>query len=219
MKIILTTFFATCLFASVSEGAAPVAPRRDAASPPSAAQEDARRFQYYVGANARWIIDLRLNVVSAWDRSLDVPLWSRDGVVFRVFQRPNDVKTDFKAATAQPPVPAPEFFGRVYFFLDGVLVALDPRAQGRLVWKLYVEELTRFFSAPKNADLNAISGSSPALDQDAKSPVFLPKLRSLTDDRLLVQTRRGQELKTFVVDAASGEFRPAQPDEEASIQR
>lgn len=203
MKLILPSVLATCLLTPLCESttrSASLAQDSPAASPPASADANPNDFKYYIGRQERWLVDLRLGVVSAWELERDAPLWSRDGVVFRVAQRPNDVFSDFKVASMQTPEPVVEIFGRVYFFLNDALVALDPRAHGRLVWKRNAADFAPFFAAHDNAPL-----------------VFTPKISPLSKDRLLIQARRGQDVKFFIVDAAYGEFRLAFPDETSGL--
>ena len=203
MKPILPTFLATCLLAPLCESptrSASFAQDFPAATRPTFADSKTDDFKYYVGRQERWLVDLRLGVVSAWELERDVPLWSRDGVVFRVAQRPNDVISDFKLASRQKAEPAVEIFGRVYFFLNDGLVALDPRAQGRLVWKRNAADVAPFFDARDDAPF-----------------FFTPKISPLSKDRPLIQARLGQDAKFFIVDAASGEFRLAFPDETSGL--
>jgi len=203
MKLILPTFLATCLLAPLCESptrSASFAQDFPAATRATVADSKADDFKYYVGRRERWLVDLRYGVISAWELERDVPLWSRDGVAFRVAQRPNDVISDFKTASLQKAAPLVEIFGRVYFFLNDVLVALDPRAQGRLVWKRNAADFAPFFAARDDAPL-----------------VFTPKISPLSKDRLLIQARLGQDAKFFIVDAASGEFRLAFPDETSGL--
>lgn len=203
MKLTLRSILATCLLASFNEAPyffdSPT--RADAASQRSSDADNADDFKLYVGQEARWLVDLRLGVVSAWELERDVPLWSRDGVVFRVERRPNDVFADFKRASSQTPRAATEIFGRVYFFLDDILVALDPRAEGRLVWKRTADDFARFFSAPNSDD----------------ATFLVPKIDSTSNDRLLIEARRGQESKRFIIDAASGEFNLARSAETPNL--
>lgn len=213
MKLILPSVLATCLLTPLCESttrSASLAQDSPAASPPASADANPNDFKYYIGRQERWLVDLRLGVVSAWELERDAPLWSRDGVVFRVAQRPNDVFSDFKVASMQTPEPVVEIFGRVYFFLNDALVALDPRAHGRLVWKRNVDDFARFFAAPSSA--------SPLQDEvDDASLSLTPKILPLSKDRLLIQARRDRDAKFFIVDAASGEFRLALPDETPGI--
>lgn len=202
-------FFAVCLFTSTpfneSSTRSLSFAQEVAATPQTRDADNAENYLLYRDKRARWLVDLRLGVVSAWEIERDVPLWSRDGVVFRVAQRPDDVISRLRVAARQTPLPTLEIFGRAYFFLNDVLVALDPRAQGRLVWRRNIADFASFFAAPNNA-------STLRRDADV-SPSFVPKIRPLSNDRLLIQTRRGQETKFFLIDAASGEFRLALPDE------
>lgn len=164
-----------------------------------ASRDDASRFDYYVGADARWLVDRRDNVVSAWSLQEDRPLWSRDGVVFRENKRPTDVIASFKKISAEPK-PATEIFGRVYFFLNlqapqndernvrrnELLVALDPRAQGRLVWKLRAPDFAFLFSP------------------DVSSLQFLDAIAPLPNDRLLIVVQGDGETRSIEIDAATG---------------
>lgn len=161
----------------------------------------------YVGSNARWQIDRLRGVVSVWELERPLPLWSRDGVVYR---SANSATSYVSTLTPQPTAPATEIFGRVYFFLndakggraanrsssfvrrDDLLLALDLRAQGRLVWALRAQDFTCFF-AP-NASLQ-----------------FVPRLEILPNDKLLVTVRNErQENQRFIVDAATGIPNPLQ---------
>lgn len=167
------------------------------------------RFELRLGSNARWLVDQEKGAISAWNLTSDEPLWTRDGVVYRAFQRPNNVIACFKEAIKSRRVePAREIFGRVYFILDAVertpfspspvrrrgatLVALDARNQGRLVWSRQADEFLRFFSeTPETAPgSNARFVESPQRD---------------AQDAIHVQVQRGQDVKTFFLDAASGD--------------
>lgn len=208
MKALTSAFLASCLLASFSESQARLTfanVNNDSESHEQKEDATSQKFNYYIGKNARWLVDLQLNVISAWELERDVPLWSRDGVVFRVFQRPNNAISDFNKASTQSPLPATEIFGRVYFFLNDDLIALDSRAQGRLVWRRNIKEFIPFFTS-----------FNPTL---ADAPVFIPEIFPLNSDRLLIQTRRGQETQCFILDAASGEFRLALPEETNNMQR
>lgn len=209
MKRSLSIFFTVCLLAATPFSDSPSrlasSAQDDVASQRKRNLPNADDFELYVDKRARWLVDLRLGVVSAWELERDVPLWSRDGVVFRVAQRPTDVISDLNAASRRKPRPTFEIFGRVYFFVNDALVALDPRAQGRLVWKRNAADFAPFFAGPRNAP--------SAGRADDVSPSFIPKIASTLNDRLLVQARRGQETKSFIIDAASGEFRLAPPNE------
>lgn len=157
----------------------------------------------YIGSNARWLVDKRQGVVSAWSLTKPQPLWSRDGVVFRLNKRPTRVVSDFSHLTASQCQPTTEFFERVYFLLDdpttsdahkrrdALLVALDLRAQGRLVWKLDVNDFLRFF--PDSTPLR-----------------FLNNLKRLPNDELLISVQGAQSTKSFAINAAVGTCRPVE---------
>lgn len=202
-------FFTVCLLTSTPFSESPPQRVSFAQGVDATRQEDdaitQNKLILYADRQARWLVDLRLGAVSVWDVERDVPLWSRDGVVFRVARRPNDALSDLRAAARQKPLPTLTIFGRVYFFLNDVLIALDPRAQGRLVWRLNADDFAAFFDAPNN--------ESPLLRADDVSLSFVPNIRPAPNDRLLIQTRRGQDTKFFLIDAASGEFRLVHPDE------
>lgn len=163
---------------------------------------------YYVGSNARWIVDRQEGSVSAWERERPVPLWSSDGVVFRLSSRRNAAPVRLSAtSSADSFAPTTEFFGRAYFFLndaprsrsenalspfvrrDDLLLALDLRAQGRLVWKRRARDFADFFAS------------------DVSSLRFLPRLEILSNDKLLAFVQGDQEVKRFAIDAADGTFR------------
>lgn len=204
MKNRVSFFFTVCLLTSTPFSESPLA-QDVAATRQTCNDTTSNNLILYADKQARWLADLRLGVVSAWDVERDIPLWSRDGVVFRVAQRPNDAISDLRAATRQKPLPTLTIFGRVYFFLNDALIALDPSAQGRLVWRRNAVDFASFFDAPNNA--------SPLLRADDALPSLVPKIRPAPNDRLLIQARRGQETKSFLIDAASGEFRLALPVE------
>ena len=160
----------------------------------------------YISSNARWQVDRRRGIVSAWDLERPLPLWSQDGVVFRLSPLSNEAISELNTTSA---IPATEIFGRVYFFLNAsaprrenekaesfrrqndALLALDPRAQGRLVWICRAQDFASFF-AP-----------------DAGALHFVPRVEILSNDELLivVQSER-QNARSFAVDAATGIFRP-----------
>lgn len=188
-------------------GAANHPPRGDDSS------VDNERFALFIGSNARWLVDRRLGAITAWDLKRDVPLWTRDGVAYRVARRPNYDISNFSAIVAEP---AREFFGRVYFLLDApdaksasfddesnvverrddLLVALDARAQGRLVWSRRADDFAPFFPpAPKNVRPNGRFVSLP---------------QTLPNDLLEVQVELNQEVKRFLLDAADGEPRSSE---------
>ena len=99
-----------------------------------------------------------------------------------------------------------EIFGRVYLFLDDItglsdnepppslkknlLIALDPRAQGRLVWRRRAEDFALFF-AP----------------QERNVLCFRNEVVPLPNDELLVQVQGKRKVKRFALDAATGAFR------------
>lgn len=209
MKRFLPTFFTVCLFTATPFSEAPTRlisfAQDDDATRQKRDVSNANDFEIYVDKQARWLVDLRLGVVSAWELERDVPLWSRDGVVFRVAQRPTDAISDLYVATKAKPRPTREIFNRVYFFVNDVLIALDPRAQGRLVWKRNAADFAPFFAVSNNAPLLQLA--------DDVAPSFIPQIYPTFNDRLLIQARRGQEIKSFTIDAASGEFRLALPNE------
>lgn len=214
MKRLLHSVACACLLTPLNEASARfTAPVPTEIGEPPRAVAEPKRLDYalYLGKNARWLVDLRLNIVSAWALERDVPLWSRDGVVFRAKDRPNDVVADFATASKRPTAPAIEIFGRVYFFLNDALVALDPNAQGRLVWRRNAQDFARFFAAtPPLRDANS--------NADNAKPSLIPEIRSLSGDRLLIEARFRQETLSFILDAASGDFRLARPDETQTLQ-
>jgi hypothetical protein len=166
---------------------------------------DGANVELFVGSNARWLVDKRRRVVSALSLETETPLWSRNGVVFQANPLATSLSQD--VAPAKNGSPAPEFFGRVYFFLDddatlrfgerprvfadALLVALDPLAQGRLVWKLRAQDFAPFFPTEARQNLR-----------------FLPKIRPLPNDELLVQVLSEKETKHFALNAATGLPRP-----------
>lgn len=173
-----------------------------ASRPVAEVYQDNLNLEYYVGSNARWLVDRRLGVISALSLDNASPLWSKDGVVFRAAHTAilslKEV-TPSQNATSRPAI---EAFGRVYFFLDApslfqdvaprfqnnaLLVALDSKAQGRLAWKLNVQEFAPFFSPEDRRDLR-----------------FLNKIQSTANDELLVSIQSERELKRFALDAATG---------------
>ncbi len=159
---------------------------------------------YYVGSNARWIVDRQNGSVSAWELNRPLPLWSNDGVVFRLSSRRNVAPSRLSATSADSFAPTTEFFGRAYFFLndashvpsegaaspfvrrDDLLLALDLRAQGRLVWKLRARDFARFFAS------------------DVSSLQFLPQLEPLPNDELLAVVQGDRNIKRFAISAADG---------------
>ena len=176
----------------------------DATSTSTPSNED---VDYFLGSNARWLINRRQGVVSAWKLDEAQPLWSRDGVVFRLPKRTNGAAQNLQQIQDQPFRHAVEFFGRVYFLLDdsarqnpsaakrprergdNLLISLDLRAQGRLVWARRAQEFARFFS------------NAPA------ALCFLDKIAALDNDELLIQIKSDFETKLFVLDAADGTLR------------
>lgn len=162
-------------------------------------------IEQYRGSNARWLVDRRRGSISAWELERPVPLWSNNGVVFRSTPQVTDVFSTFYNNAFQEAPLATEIFGRVYFFLDDVsqrsvpsesyarrdvlLVALDPQAQGRLVWTRRAKDFASFFNA------------------DASSLRFAPRLASLSNDKLAVQVFSDREIKEFAINAADGSFR------------
>ena len=166
-----------------------------------------------VSSNARWLVDKRHGVVSAWSLVDNAPLWSSNGVVFRV----SNSKTKAVKELTQldvPTIPVTEIFGRVYFFLndvsarralssapanfrqDNLLIALDPNAQGRLVWKRRAQDFAPFF---------------PSCDKRALG--FVDDIHPLPNDELLVQVAAERETKRFALNAATGEPRLLAPAE------
>lgn len=183
-------------------------PLADAATYASTPYDKTPYVENYVGSNARWQVDRRHGVVSAWELERPLPLWSQDGVVFRLSPLANDAKFTL-APTADAPVPATEIFARVYFFLDApsqrrehdadapftrrndLLLALDPRSQGRLAWICRAQDFAVFFKP------------------NQEPPQFVPRVESLPNDELLVVVETASEGgKRFAVDAATGTFRP-----------
>lgn len=183
-------------------------PLADAAIYASTPYDKTSYVEIYVGSNARWQVDRRHGVVSAWELERPLPLWSQDGVVFRLSPLANDAKSSL-APTADAPVPATEIFARVYFFLDApsqrrehdadapftrrndLLLALDPRSQGRLAWICRAQDFAVFFKP------------------NQEPPQFVPRVESLPNDELLVVVETASEGgKRFAVDAATGTFRP-----------
>lgn len=166
------------------------------------------KFDYYAGSNARWFVDRERGVVSAWSLKEALPLWSRDGIVYRAAPTANIATQEIKSRDNLFRSPAPEIFGRVYFFLDDVacpsrsetsrrpqiqrdnlLIALDPQAQGRLVWERRAQDFAPFF--PKNARLR-----------------FINDIKALPNDELLVRLQAENSSKVFALNAATGEARP-----------
>ena len=166
------------------------------------------KFDYYVGSNARWLVDRERGVVSAWSLKEEIPLWSRDGVVYRATPIANVATQEIKNQDHLFSSPATEIFGRVYFLLDDVahssrseslrpsltrrddlLIALDRQAQGRLVWERRAQDFIPFF--PKNARLR-----------------FLNDIKATANDELLVYIQAENTIKGFALNAATGEPRP-----------
>ncbi len=161
----------------------------------------------YVSPDARWQVDRQRGTVSAWELARPVPLWSRDGVVFRSSPNTTNANSTFPP-TFVSPVPATAIFGRVYFFLNApskrrksdaaslprqndLLLALDPNSQGRLAWICRAQDFAIFFEH-KSGPLQ-----------------FVTRLESLPDDELLVIVQTAShDAKPFAVDAATGTFRP-----------
>lgn len=183
-------------------------PFADAAAYASTPYEPKSYVENYVGSNARWQVDRRRGIVSAWNLERALPLWSQNGVVFRSSPLANDANSTL-VLTSAPSVPATEIFGRVYFFLnapsqrrenapdapfirrDDLLLALDPRSQGRLAWIRRAQDFVIFFES-----------KSEALE-------FGSQLEPLPNDELLVVVKSAFEgAKRFAVDAATGIFRP-----------
>lgn len=159
-------------------------------------------YDYFVGSNARWIIDRLHGAVLAWDREKNTPLWSQDGVVYRTQPLINHVSEEVVFPAETLASQAPEIFGRVYFFLDArrtpkeaqpcfrrdnLLIALDVKAQGRLVWQVDVQDFASFF--PPN---------------ERRALRFLNEIRAASNDALLIQIQSEQEIKPFLLDAATG---------------
>ena len=183
------------------------------ATPPTAANskpdgvshrldEDATSYSY-VGSNARWLVDRKRGIVSAWSLEEASPLWSLDGVVYRISPNANHAIPITKISEKVFPPSAWEIFGRVYFLLDDVadsrsfhktptrrdalLIAIDPNAQGRLVWECRAQDFAPFF--PKNA-----RGRLRFIDNVNSSP----------RDELVVLVQGEKEIKRFALDAATG---------------
>ncbi len=106
-----------------------------------------------------WIVDDENGRIAAFDDDGRKPLWSDDGIVFQFPRRFNGrpSQTHIIQTLNNAPRRAASAFGRVYFLLasptDGaersalnVLLALDPQAQGRLVWIRRADDFERFFS-------------------------------------------------------------------------
>ena len=166
-----------------------------------------------VSSNARWFVDKRHGVISAWSLVDAAPLWSSNGVVYRALGSANSAVKELTQPEA-PSVPATEIFGRVYFFLndvaarralpsasasvrqDDLLIALDPYAQGRLVWKRRAQDFAPFF---------------PSYDKRALG--FVGDVQPLPNDELLVQVAAERETKRFALNAATGEPRLIAPAE------
>ena len=159
----------------------------------------------YVGSNARWFVDRESGVISALSLDALSPLWSKDGVVFRAVPSTNYPITEAASPSSADVSPAMELAGRVYFILDipphkeqngfsvrrdALLVALDAKAQGRLVWKLKVRDFAPFFSQNLRGELR-----------------FTSKIQAATNDKILVQVLSDREVKRFAIDAATGETR------------
>lgn len=200
--------FATLLVSTLKKNdassSALVVPTNDVASSLST---DERDFVCFVGSNARWLVDRRQGVVSAWRLNEARPLWSQDGVVFRVCRRPSDAFERFKSVEPSRYRQATEIFGRVYFLLDDapadsdderrdtLLVALDPRAQGRLVWRRRAQEFAPFFPAAP-----------------PRSLYFAADVEAAPNDELLVKIQAGDRVNRFALDAANGAFRSLEPN-------
>lgn len=164
-------------------------------------------LDFYVGSNARWLVDRQTGTVAAWELKRPLPLWSSDGVVYRQATRRTNVVEGLTSLRDVEPSPTIESFGRVYFFLndvsrrrstsapasfvrrDDLLLAIDLEAQGRLVWARRADDFARFFPP------------------DVSSLCFLPQLKPLPNDELLVFVQGDQETKCFAVDAAAGTAR------------
>lgn len=170
------------------------------------ATDENERFSLYVGSNARWLVDRLQGSVSAWSLREDRPLWSPSGVVLRL--KPSSYReiqsiTELNSSIKRPTT---EIFERVYFFLDDVtrlsvnenspslkknqLIALDPRAQGRLVWRRRAEDFALFFAPQERNVLR-----------------FRNEVVPLPNDELLVRIQGESEAKRFALDAATGAFR------------
>ena len=163
-------------------------------------EEDDATAEYYVGSNARWRLDRRHGVISAWSLEKPFPLWSQDGVVFRSRPQVKGVVKEVARKEKSAISPATEIFHRVYFFLDDVarkdarsperrddlLIALDPNAQGRLVWKRNAQDFAHFFS------------------EDAGALRFLDEIQPAPNDQLLVSVQGQDEVRRFTLDAATG---------------
>lgn len=161
-------------------------------------------IELYQNADARWLINRRHGVISVWNLKDAAPLWSNDGVVFRLTPSRNNVVSILSATDAAPSKSATEINGRVYFFLDDVrrrrvaekatvrrndlLVALDSRAQGRLVWTRRAKDFAPFFTS------------------DASSLRFDSPIAPIANDKLTIRVRNDQEVKEFAIDAADGSF-------------
>lgn len=170
------------------------------------ATDENTRFSLYVGSNARWLVDRRQGAVSAWSLEEDRPLWSPSGVVLRLKPSSNRETPSITELNSSIKRPTTEIFERVYFFLNDVtefsvnensrssknnlLVALDPRAQGRLVWRRRAEDFVPFFARQEGSVLR-----------------FLNELAPLSNDELLVQVQGEREVKRFALDAATGAVR------------
>ena len=164
------------------------------------------RFLLYLGSNARWLVDRRHGVVSAWALEEERPLWSSSGVVFRLNPASNRDIQNAANLKFSTPRPTTEIFGRVYLFLDDItglsdnetppslrknlLIALDPRAQGRLVWRRRAEDFALFFAPQERNVLR-----------------FRNEVVPLPNDELLVRIQGESEAKRFALDAATGAFR------------
>lgn len=194
----------TCLIALVASLALPCRAEPPASTPPTSATLTTYT-ELYQGSNARWLANKRYGVISAWKIERFTPLWSKDGVVFRLNPTRNDVFSTLNNAPTTRPVYATEIRKRVYFILDDVarrrvdanngaprdnlLVALDSRAQGRLVWTRRANDFAAFF------------------ESDTSALRFAPPLLPLTDDELTIRVQNDQEVKEFAINAADGAFR------------
>lgn len=202
------------LFVSESATQAAATDPNDDAHPPLGDSLDSKQDQIetFVGSNARWIVDRQRGAISAWELTRNAPLWTRDGTVYRTFERPKHDVALLTSNALNGAKPACEFFGRVYFLLDAIedsrvtrffstrcvknddlLVVLDTRNQGRLVWSRRADDFAPFFSSRlKNKDSRCR---------------FVGLPRSFDNDFIKIQVQREQEVNFFLIDAASGETR------------
>lgn len=161
------------------------------------------QYSVCVGTNARWIVDRRHGVVYAVSLETDRPLWSRDGVVFRLTtKRPTLDFSNLNNVSAATRRNGEEIAGRVYLLLDDItsskkdlqrdalLIALDPRAQGRVVWELRAKEFAFAFPG------------------DESQPAFTRRIEALGGDELIIQIQTANACRNFAVDAATGSPRP-----------